>query len=223
MKGDEDMSKSVYSIVLSDAVVDAVDKLAYRNGTNRSNMINQILAEKVSYVTPEKKISNIIDNLEKTLNGKNVFQIMMSQSDSSLMFRSAFKYKYNPSVKYSVSLKRSDNITYGELKAVFRTQNAELLSEINSFLCLWAALEEKYLSDKLTHSIKYYIGNGKYTRELCLPQNDDENEIGSIISYYIQNFDSILKTYFLMSENSDVAKTVEKDYIKFLKGCHTFI
>lgn len=217
------MSRSVYSIVLNDDVVEAIDRLAYRHGTNRSGMINQILAEKVSYITPEKRISNIIGNMEKILNGDNVFQILMSPGDSSLMFKSAFKYKYNPSVKYSVSLKRNDNITYGELKVTFRTQNAELLRELNSFMCLWAALEEKYLSDKLTHSIKYFIGDGKYTRELCLPQNDNEDEISRIISYYISNFDSIMKTYFLMNENHDVAKTVEKEYIRFLQGCTTYI
>lgn len=217
------MSKSVYSVVLNDEVVEAIDALAYRNGTNRSGMINQILAERVSYVTPEKRMSNIIDSVEKILNGENSFQMLMSPGDSSLMFRSAVKYKYNPSVKYSVSLKRSDGITYGELKAGFRTQNAVLLSEINRFLNIWVALEEKYLSDKLTRSIKYAIGEGNYTRELCLPQNDNDNEIGEVISFYIQNFDNIMKTYFIMSDNSDVAKTVERDYVKFLKQCSVFI
>jgi hypothetical protein len=84
-------------------------------------------------------------------------------------------------------------------------------------------LEEKYLSDKLTRSIKYAIGEGNYTRELCLPQNDNDNEIGEVISFYIQNFDNIMKTYFIMSDNSDVAKTVERDYVKFLKQCSVFI
>ena len=47
--------KNVYSIVLSSDVVDKIDRLAYERGTNRSNMINQILAEYVSYTTPEKR------------------------------------------------------------------------------------------------------------------------------------------------------------------------
>ncbi len=46
------MSKSVYSVVLMDDVVDAVDRLAYEAGTNRSNMINRILAEYVQLATP---------------------------------------------------------------------------------------------------------------------------------------------------------------------------
>ena len=39
------MAKSVYSLVLRDEVVAEIDRLAYRMNTNRSNMINQILAE----------------------------------------------------------------------------------------------------------------------------------------------------------------------------------
>ena len=50
------MSKSVYSLVLSDEVVREVDLEAYRHGLSRSAMINQILAEAVSYVTPEKRM-----------------------------------------------------------------------------------------------------------------------------------------------------------------------
>ena len=53
------MKKTVYSLVLSEDVVAEIDRLAYHNGTNRSNMINQILAEYVSYVTPEKKMQDI--------------------------------------------------------------------------------------------------------------------------------------------------------------------
>ena len=49
------MSKSVYSLVLSDDVVAAVDRAAYALGSSRSNLINQILAEYVSFITPEKR------------------------------------------------------------------------------------------------------------------------------------------------------------------------
>ena len=38
------MKKSVYSLVLSDDVIAAVDRAAYQNGLSRSAMINRILA-----------------------------------------------------------------------------------------------------------------------------------------------------------------------------------
>ena len=61
------MQKSVYSIVLSDDVVAQIDRLAYRRNTNRSNMINQILAEYVSYVTPEKRMQKTFEQMQNLM------------------------------------------------------------------------------------------------------------------------------------------------------------
>lgn len=204
------MSKSVYSIVLNDAVVEAVDEMAYRLGTNRSNMINQILAEKVSYITPEQHIRNILDTVEDIINGKDVFRIMTSSGDTSLMIKSSFKYKYNPSVKYSVVLNKNGNSAKGELRVAFRTQNAVLLQELDNFLNIWNALERKYLQ----REIRYIQDNGKYVRELNLPSNDyDENQIGVMISEYITGFDKIMKLYFA----GDSIQDIEREYTKFYK------
>lgn len=49
------VNKSVYSLVLADDVVEAIDRLAYSMNTSRSNLINQILAERVQLLTPEKE------------------------------------------------------------------------------------------------------------------------------------------------------------------------
>ena len=54
------MKKNVYSLVLSEDVVHEIDKLAYQRGTNRSNMVNQILAEYASLITPEKRMSHLL-------------------------------------------------------------------------------------------------------------------------------------------------------------------
>ena len=53
------MGKSLYSLMLMDEVVEEIDKLALRLGTNRSNLVNQILAEHVSVSTPEKEIDSM--------------------------------------------------------------------------------------------------------------------------------------------------------------------
>ena len=62
----------MYSLILMDDVVREVDALAKQQNTNRSNMINQILAEYVSLVTPEKRINNIFTYIESFL-GNNTF------------------------------------------------------------------------------------------------------------------------------------------------------
>jgi len=53
------MKKSVYSIVLMNDVVAAVDELASRQGTSRSNLINQILAQHVCCTTPEMHMQSV--------------------------------------------------------------------------------------------------------------------------------------------------------------------
>lgn len=206
------MSKSVYSIVLNDAVVEAVDEMAYKLGTNRSNMINQILAEKVAYVTPEQHIRNILDTVEDIINGQDVFRIMATPGDSSLMIKSSFKYKYNPSVKYSVVLNKNGNSAIGELRVTFRTQNENLLQALDNFLNIWNALEAKYQN----REIKYIQSKGKYVRALDLPVEDyDENQIGEMISEYITGFDRIMKLYFA----GESIGNIEREYVKFYRGC----
>ena len=49
------MKKTLYSLMLSEDVVHEVDLLAHKLGTNRSNLINQILAEYVNMVTPDQR------------------------------------------------------------------------------------------------------------------------------------------------------------------------
>ena len=206
------MSKSVYSIVLNDAVVEAVDEMAYKLGTNRSNMINQILAEKVAYVTPEQHIRNILDTVEDIINGQDVFRIMATPGDSSLMIQSSFKYKYNPSVKYSVVLNKNGNSAIGELRVTFRTQNENLLQALDNFLNIWNALEAKYQN----REIKYIQSKGKYVRALDLPVEDyDENQIGEMISEYITGFDRIMKLYFA----GESIGNIEREYVKFYRRC----
>lgn len=208
------MANSVYSIVLNDAVVEAIDRLAYKNGTNRSNMINRILAERVSYTTPEQRIRNILGYVEKSLDSQDLFQILMNTGDSSLNIKSPFKYKYNPSVKYQVVLNKDGSNKKGELRVTMRTQNATLLQELDNFLRVWSAFEIKYLDGKMPCELSFEISQGKYIRELYLPTDRyDENTIGQMITSYIENFDSIMKFYF-DSNNSEKA---ERMYLENLK------
>ena len=58
------MKKTLYSLMLNDEVVREVDALAHRMGTNRSNLINQILAEYVNYTTPERRINDVLSTIQ---------------------------------------------------------------------------------------------------------------------------------------------------------------
>lgn len=198
------MKKSVYSLVLTDAVVDAVDRLAASNRTSRSNMINRILAEHLSFQTPEMRIRDIFKQLEQLMDGAEMFQMQPQPSESMLSVRSSLKYKYKPTVRYSVELLREPSESFGVLKVSFRTQNPALTEELERFFVHWAELEKKYLSGRYQTAIRYTLDGGRFSRSLMLPPESafcESDVIGLAIYQYISTFDNILKKYFQLLEH----------------------
>ena len=120
------MKKHTYSIVLTDTVVQEVDRLAAQKGTNRSTMMNQILADYFSCKTPEKQMASVFSLIEQQM--QNVFRVQLQASDAMISLHSALQYKYRPTVRYRVELLRipTEN-SIGWLKISCRTQNQALL------------------------------------------------------------------------------------------------
>ena len=75
---------------------------------SRSALANQILAEHLSYVTPEKRLHDVFSAMENFLSEAYGFQLMLKPSDSALSLRTALEYKYNPSGRYSVELLKTN-------------------------------------------------------------------------------------------------------------------
>ena len=100
------MKKTLYSLMLSDEVVAEVDRLAHRLGTNRSNLINQILAEHVNLVTPERRINDIFSAIEQLMTPSRELVPFVSPNALTMSLKSSLEYKYRPTVKYEVELYR---------------------------------------------------------------------------------------------------------------------
>lgn len=214
------MQKSVYSIVLSDDVVAQIDRLAYRHNTNRSNMINQILAEYVSYVTPEKRMQDTFARMESILRAADTFQVLMQPTDSTLTLRSAIAYKYNPSVKYAVELYRAPGEEIGELRVSMRSQNSTLLLYLTQFFRLWIKIESAYLP-RMTCRAE----DGRLSRVLrptAVVQQADtgalsSETLGDLLTAYIALFDESLKCFFYHLEApAAAAAEIERMYRTYL-------
>ena len=214
------MQKSVYSIVLSDDVVAQIDRLAYRHNTNRSNMINQILAEYVSYVTPEKRMQDTFARMESILRTADTFQVLMQPTDSTMTLRSAIAYKYNPSVRYAVELYRTPGEEIGELRVSLRSQNSTLLLYLTQFFRLWMQIESAYLP-----RISYHAEDGRLTRSLrptAVAQNAKEDvlsseTLGELLYAYIALFDRALKCFFYhLDQPTAAAAEIERMYRAYL-------
>ena len=82
------MGKSIYSLALSDEIIREIDALAYEQNTNRSSLINSILADYVQLTTPEQRMREVFDRMETLLLGSDTFptpfQLLSLPSDTAM-------------------------------------------------------------------------------------------------------------------------------------------
>lgn len=203
------MEKSVYSLVLIDAIVQKIDELAYRQNTNRSNLINQILAEYLSVVTPEKRMGDIFSSITDYLEHEKLFKMLPPRSDSMLSIKSPLQVKYHPTVSYSVELYRNQTPLLGELRVQTRTQSPNLLMKLDEFYRFFIYIEHQLLSRYFKdRTILYSIADAKLNRKFVLYEEyrDLPSEvIGEAVAKYIQMLDKSLKVY-LQEESEETAK-----------------
>lgn len=213
------MKKSMYSLMLMDDIVREVDSLAYRNGTNRSNFINQILAEYLSVKTPEMHIKEIFDFMEQQIAEIQDFKLSALPSDYMLSIKSPLDYKYRPTIKYSLEFYRGDALHMGQLRVVFRTQYRHLLDRLTEFFQLWIALEGHYIHQYFPKdSIQYHWEDGKFSRSMMLPRETDvtSDALGNGAVQYIKAFDDCLKLYLYNPEISH--RALEQRYLEYLNS-----
>lgn len=188
------MKKHTYSIVLTDTVVQEVDRLAAQKGTNRSTMMNQILADYFSCKTPEKQMASVFSLIEQQM--QNVFRVQLQASDAMISLHSALQYKYRPTVRYRVELLRipTEN-SIGWLKISCRTQNQALLHSMQQFFRFWMHLELQTYPAYRTVPELYVLTENGMVRRLLRQNLETEEEVADAISSYIRQFDRLLKQY----------------------------
>lgn len=190
------MKKTLYSLMLDDEVVHEVDELAHRLGTNRSNLINQILAEYVDYTTPERRINDVLSAIDQLMTSSRDLVPFFSPNTMSMSLKSSLEYKYRPTVKYEVELYRSGEESIGELNVVFRTQSAPLIAATTEFFRLWKKIEDTHLHPIIGTNIQYALYDGKFVRSLAAPDKDcTAQQLAAAISEYIKMFDKLMKGY----------------------------
>ncbi len=212
------MSRSVYSLLLSDDVIRAVDRAAYSMNTSRSNLINQILAEYVSYTTPEKRMRDIFDSLTTLISSNEPFLVQSQGSDALLNIRSPLQVKYNPTIKYTVELSRDSENNVGELRIMTRTQSAALLDQLEGFFLLFCTIESAYFKASGLTPPQYQIVRGKFLRKFAFVDPKlDSDAIGQAIAQYIQCIDRSINSYLNASATHKQA-AIEESYRAYLNS-----
>ncbi len=209
------MKKTLYSLMLSDDVVRAVDELAHRAGTNRSALVNQILAEYVDMVTPERQVQDIFRQIGEMLNADGALVPFITPNATTMSLKSSLQYRYRPTVKYSVELYRDREDSLGELSVVFRTQSQELLEAMGRFFRLWKQVEDELIAPYKAVPAEYALYASRFTRTIALPGRRDyaTGDIAGAISAYVRLFDRLMKGY-LAGRLSP--RNVEEEYLNWL-------
>lgn len=171
------MKKNMYSLMLAEDVIREIDKLATEKSTNRSNLINQILAEYVSLITPEKHVQNIFEIIENYIGKIGGYMLNAQPNDMTMSIKSPLQYHYRPTIRYEVEMYRTPQQTIGQLKIIFRTQSPELLVDLTRFFKIWMQLENIYIKQFFTPgAIEYGMENGKFLRTFAVPNDSDYTE-----------------------------------------------
>ncbi len=198
------MKKTLYSLMLSDDVIREIDLLAHRMGTSRSNLVNQILAERVSLRTPEQQIGDIFRAIEEMVSPSRELVPFFEPNAAAMSLKSCLDYKYRPTVRYEVAL--ADGFVrahpIGELSVIFRTQSGALIEAMTGFFRLWKQIEEGFALPLYGNCPpEYALYDGKLVRTIVYPvtaggaREPDARELAAAISSYIQLFDSLMKAY----------------------------
>lgn len=208
------MKKTLYSLMLNDEVVREVDALAHRLGTNRSNLINEILAEYVNYTTPERRINDILSTIQELMQPSGDLIPFFAPHSYSLSLKSSLEYKYRPTIKYEVELYKGSGDTIGALSVLFRTQSPALIDAMTDFFRLWKSIEDAHLAPRLSAKVDYALYDGKFVRTITVPdKNCSSDELASSLAEYIRLFDNMMKGW--LTGRYD-AHAIEAAYYSYL-------
>lgn len=214
------MKKTLYSLMLNDEVVREVDALAHRLGTNRSNLINEILAEYVNYTTPERRINDVLSTIQELMRPSGDLVPFFAPHSYSLSLKSSLEYKYRPTIKYEVELYKGSGDSIGALSVLFRTQSPALIDGMTDFFRLWKSIEDAHLSPMLNAKVEYALYDGKFVRTITVPdRNCTSDELASSLAEYIRLFDKMMKGW--LTGRYD-AHAIEAAYYSYLtnSGIH---
>ncbi len=210
------MKKSIYSLVLSDAVIEGIDRMAYSLGISRSALINNILAEKVCYVTPEQRMADIFSTLETLIRGAGEYRITSQPSVSMFSLTAPIAYKYNPTLKYTLELYKEPQREgeSGVLRISLRSRSAALIDCLAAFYLIWSTLEKRN-----TGRCGSISSDGRYSKPLYPQSSLSAKEFGTAIADYIRAIDGAMRIFFSdLDMPARAAREVEACYLSYLKS-----
>jgi hypothetical protein len=208
------MKKSLYSLTLFDNLVEQIDSLAFSRGTNRSQLVNDILASYLGLQTPEQKIRTVLESVGENMAGE--LNVSPSNQNNSIYFGKSLKYKYRPKIVYMYEFKNEQDGQYAVLKISSRTQNQNLNALFNDFFQRISIIETKHQqvdrdcgNERTQHKfVRAFKHAGSIDR--------DEKHLSDYLTRYLKMIDSAMDDYFGDYEEDDINDRLDSIYQYFL-------
>ncbi len=201
------MSKQIYSLVLSDQVIEKVDREAVIKGSNRSQIINDMLCQTFGIWTPDLKMNRVMDLMSETLRDIETMQMVSASHGNTLQLRTTVAYKYNPKLKYVVEMSGKSHPTMAVLKIYSRTTSELFLQSLVMFFGYLNDFEEQTkasINFRQVISEGYAFDEKRFVKEIQCDWTTKDVEAEAIARYlsnYILFLDESIKMYFNASGN----------------------
>ncbi len=210
------MKKSVYSLMVFDEIIDQIDELAEENNQNRSQIINQILADYLGMITPEQKVQSILMSLNNKF--KDKLRIKQFNKNSSIHFDKSIDYKYKPKIKYSFEFIGSGDRKYAVFKISSRSKSVELNQKLENFFKKITEIEQKnhlYLGIKPDIESKHM-----FVREFRIEGslNRDPDKVARFLSNYLIMFDKAINIYFSNKSSKEIEESLSELFNLFFES-----
>jgi hypothetical protein len=127
------MSKSIISLVLSNATVSKVDRECARTGKSRSQLIDDLLARHYGIDLPSIRFSEIVGMLNERMAMLHTVSVLQDVADNAVEFRTALTYRYQPKILFQIQFSMSEQWLTATLRISTRTTSAALLSLLKDF------------------------------------------------------------------------------------------
>lgn len=206
------MAKKIYSLLLNDDVVEQIDNLAIKQGISRSNMVNRILGEYFSCDTPEQRMQDIFNCVQQLIDPHSSMRFSNMPSASMACVLSALPCRYKPTVRYNVELIDDDKYI-GRLRVSLRSQNSQLLYNIENFYTLFQQLELYNVGKRSSN-----VDNGRFVRLLEKPGDMNYTEVAEAITNYINMLDELLSAFFAGNCSDGCIDDIKRIYANYLKN-----
>lgn len=196
------MSKQIFSLVLSEQVIEKVDREALIKGSNRSQIINDLLCESFGVWTPDLKMNQVMDLMSDALKEVETLQMVSATHGNTLQLRTTVSYKYKPKLKYVVEMSGKSHPVMAQLKIYSRTTSEPFLQCLVMFFGYLTDFEETVtasINHREVRSSGYSYEDNRFIKQfLCdwTHSSVEAEAISSYLSNYIQFLDESIKMFF---------------------------